>query len=139
MIRFTHKHIVATFLLLVFGCKGFSSSEKSCEHLVRNFQYQQYIGKSFGEFYRDFQKQADEKGIKTVCELYHPKPGMVGGTELILGDGYKIAVSNNSNYYVPNFSDTAAKCYACSCIQNDTAKITGIEIFKNQQSIRAYH
>lgn len=138
MTRFILKYRLLLLVVFVIGCKGLSPYDKSCKNLVRGFPYRHYIGKKFGEFYRDFKAKADTRGIETICNLYYPKPGMVGGTQLQLGKGYKISARTNSKYYTPNYSDTIPKCYECSCIQNDTAKITGFELSKNNQIIRTY-
>lgn len=139
MILSTLKYRLLLLLLLAGACKGGMLYDRTTRNLVLKFPYQDYIGKNFGEFYRDFKIKADRKGIVMDCKLYYPKPSMVGGTQLRVGHGYQVAaLTNNSDYYTPDFRDTIPKCFECACIQNDTAKISGFSISKNNQLIQTY-
>jgi hypothetical protein len=126
-------------LVLIGACKGGMLYDHSTRNFVLKFPYANYIGKTFGEFHRDFKTKADQKGIVMDCKLYYPKGGLVGGTELQVGHGYEVAaLTTNGSYYTPDFRDTIPKCFECSCIQNDTAKISGFILSKDNEHIQTY-
>lgn len=138
MTPYSLKSGLLLFLLLFSSCASRMFYNHSCRTLILEFKYENYIGKSFGEFHRDFKAKAEKKRVEVRCGLYYPKPGLVRGTKLDLGNGYAVSALTNSRYYVPDYHDTVPKCYECSCIQNDTAKIVRIELLKNNEIIRIY-
>lgn len=124
------------FLLLLFGaCRGGPVYRQSARHMVLHFPYGEYVGKNYGEFYRDFTNRADKKGIAMTCEMNYSKVPFMDGTRFQVGHGWKVITLFNINNRI-DYNDTASRCYECTCPEYDTTKITGFRILKNLEVIR---